>query len=98
MIFMKRHNHPFFPSVSHDIAHFLLSSSLQQPYPGTLRFEVFVRRLRIRIVRQGVTSVLSTGFRGCLFFRFSFSTNPRGSTFYVCVYVLFVYVSLYVFI
>ena len=95
-LFMKRHNHPVLHPSSHDNAHCRLSFSFNQPYPGTLRFEVFIRRLRIRIVSQGGTHVLSVGFRCCLFFRLYYSTNPRGSTFYVCVYISVGYVYLYV--
>ena len=68
---MNCHNHPSFPSVSHDNAHFLLSCSLKPHYPGTLLFEVFVR-LRIRIVSQGVVCVLSVVFCGSLLFRLCF--------------------------
>ena len=93
---MKCHNHPFFLSTSHDNVHLRLIRSLDPPYPGTLRFEVFVRRLRIRIVSRGVTWVLSTGFCGCLLVRLVPFTNPRGSTFYVCVNVSFVYNYLFV--
>jgi hypothetical protein len=71
----------------------LNEKDLKPPYPGTLRFEVFVHRLRIRIVSQGGTRGLSVGFRGCFFFRVCFST---GFTFYVCVYISFGYIYMYV--
>ena len=95
--FMKRHNYPYFHPVSHDNSHYRrLSCFFKPPYPGTLRFEVFGRRLRIWMVSPGVTRVLRVDFRCCLFFRLCHSTNPRGSTFYVCVYISVVYVCLYV--
>ena len=93
---MKRHNHPCFHPVSHDNAYCRLSCSFKPPYPGTFRFEVFGRRLRFRIDSQGGTRVLSVVFLCYVFFRLCYSTNPRGSTFYVCVYISVVYVNLYV--
>ena len=68
-LFMKRHNHPCFHPVSHDNTHYRLSFCFKPPYPGTFLFEVFGRRLRIRIDSQGGTRVLSVVFRCCLFFR-----------------------------
>ena len=80
---MKRHNHPVLHPVSHDNTHCRLSFCFKTPYPGTLCFEIFGRRLRIRIVSRDGTRVLSVGFRCYLFFRLWYSTNPRGFTFYV---------------
>ena len=39
-LFIKRHKHPFFHSLSHDNAHFRLSCSLKPPYPSTEYFTV----------------------------------------------------------
>ena len=94
---MKRHNHPDFHPTSYDNSHYRLSSSFKPPYPGTFRFEVFGRRLQIRIVGQGGTRVLSVGFRCILFFRLFYPTNPPGYTFGVWVSISVVYVYLCVF-
>ena len=51
-------------------------------------FEVFVRRLRIRIVSQGVPYVL-VGLGSCLLFRMCFFTDSRGYTLYIFLYVSF---------
>ena len=75
----------------------LRQQRIKPPYPGTLHFEVFVRRLRIRIVSQGVSCVLRVGFCGWLLSQLCLFPNPRGSSFYVCVYVdhLHISVSMY---
>jgi hypothetical protein len=55
--YSKCHIHPSFPYVSHDHDHLLTCLCLKQSYVGIVRLEVFVRRLRIRIVSQGVSYV-----------------------------------------
>ena len=52
--YTKCHSHPSFHYVSHDHSHLLTRRSFKQSYVGIVRFEVFVRHLRIRIVIQGV--------------------------------------------
>ena len=50
---------------------------------GIVRFEAFVRHLRVRIVRQGVTCVNSVGLGDRLFDRMCFFTNPCAYTLYI---------------
>ena len=76
--YSKRHRHPSFHYVSHDHTHLLTCLSLKQSYMGIVRFEVFVRRLRIRIVSQGLVCVHSDGLGSCLLFRVCFFTASRG--------------------
>ena len=54
-----------------------------------VRLEVFVRRLRIRVVSQGVTYVLSVGLGGCWFDRMCFFAYPCGYTLYIFLHVSF---------
>ena len=83
------HSHPSFPYVSHDHAHLLTCRSLKQSYMGIVRLEVLVRRLRIRIVSQGVAYVFSVGLGGCLLDRMCFFTYPCGYTLYIFLYLSF---------
>jgi hypothetical protein len=52
-----------------------------------------VRRLRIRIVSHGVPWVHSVWLCSSLFFWVCFFTHPRGSTMYICLCVLFDWVT-----
>ena len=54
-----------------------------------VRLEVFVRRLRIRIVSQGVSYVFSVGLGGHLLDHMCFFTYPSGYTLYIFLYVSF---------
>ena len=54
-----------------------------------VRLEVFVRRLRIRIVSQGVDYIFSVGLGGRLLDHMCFFTYPDGSTWYIFLYVSF---------
>ena len=81
------HSHPSFPYTSHDHAHLLTRRSLKQSYMGIVRFEIFVRRLQIRIVSQGVICDYSVGLGGCLLDRMCFFTYPCGYTLYIFLYV-----------
>ena len=80
--YIKRHSHPSFHYASHDHSHLLTCRSFKQSYMGIVRFEVFVRHLRIRIVSQGVACVYSVGLGDGLFDRMCFFTNPCGYTLY----------------
>ena len=84
-----RHSHPSFPYASHDHAHLLTCRSLEQSYTGNVRLEVFVRRLLIRIVSQGVACVFSVGLGGCLLDRMCFFTYPCDYTLYIFLYLSF---------
>ena len=81
---------PLLHIVSQGYAHLLPSRIQNSPYQGTVRVEVFVRRLRIRIVSQGVACTYSVGLGGCLLDRMCFFTYPRGYTLYICLCVSFV--------
>ena len=74
-----------------------LRKETQETSPGstTTVFNQVFQGLRNRIVGQGGTRVLSVVFRCFLFVRLYYSTNPRGSIFYVCVYISVVHVYLY---
>ena len=87
--YSKRHSHPSFPYTSHDHAHLLTCRSLKQSYTGIVSLEVFVRRLRIRIVSQGVDYVFSVGLGGCWIDRMCFFTYPCGYNLYILLYVSF---------
>ena len=78
--YSKCHSHPSIPYVSHDRVYLLTCHSLKQSYMGIVRFEVFVRRLRILIVSQGVVCVRSVGLGGCLIDRMCFFSYPCGYT------------------
>ena len=85
--YTKIHIHPLFLQiVSQGTAH----PPQTRPYKGTVSVEVFVRRLRIRIVSQGVACTYSVGLGGCLLDRMCFFTYPRGYTLYICLCVSFV--------
>ena len=77
------HSHPSFPYESHDHAYLLTYHSLKQSYTRIVRLEVFVRRLRIQIVSQGVACVFSVGLGGCLLDHMCFFTYPCGYTLYI---------------
>ena len=81
--------YPHLVYASHHHAHLLTCCSLKQSYVGIVPLEVFVRRLRIRIVSQGVVYVFSVGLGGCLLDRMCFFTYPCGYTLYIFLYVSF---------
>ena len=77
----KSHIHPrLLHIVCEGNAHLLPIRIQKTPYQGFWRSEVHVRRLRIRIVSQGVTCVHSVGLGICLLFRMCLLTDPHGST------------------
>ena len=75
--------------MSRNHVHLLTWRSLKQSYTDIVRFQVFVRRLQIRIVSQGVVCVYSVGLGGSFLDRMCFFTYPHGYTLYNFLYVSF---------
>ena len=81
--YTKCHNHASLHYTSHDHVYFLTYHSLKQSYMEIVIYEVFVRRLWIRIVSQGVVCVYSVVIGGCLLDHMCFFTYPCGYTLYI---------------
>ena len=92
----KSHSHPSFHYTTHDHTYLLTCLSLKQSYTGIVHFEVFVRRLRIRIVSEGVSCVQNVVFVvTCFFGCVSLPLLVVLPSMYVCIYHLCISIGLY---